>query len=125
MKREELFNGNDNNRSIKEIDEMRQYLEKDESFIRECLRHKISSLLMDTDENHPINIEVIIGDEEAVGLSSLMMLRVVKAFQEPSEGIIYFTLDGSNQMPIEFDNPMFSINDLLDIAGGIEYEVKK
>lgn len=124
MKRQQLFNDNNNNRSLREIIAMQEYLKRDACFIRECLRHRISSLLMDTSESNPINIEVVIGDRNAVGMSSLQMSRVIKAFQLPSEGIIYFVLQDQKD-PVEFDDPMFSINDLIDIAEDIEYEINR
>lgn len=58
---------------------------------------------MDTDEQHPIQCNITIGEEEAVGISSLEMPVVIGAFQLPSEGIIYFQIEGMKE-PIEFDD---------------------
>lgn len=55
---------------------------------KEELRHNLS-LLMDTNINNPINCDIIIGEKEAIGLSSLEMPRIISIFQEPFEGIIY------------------------------------
>lgn len=70
---------------------------------REQLRHKLSAILMDTDEQHPIECNITIGEEEAMGISSLELPTIISAFQLPSEGIIYFNIEGLKE-PIEFDD---------------------
>lgn len=79
----------------------------------EEIRHKLSALLMDTDEAHPLQCYIAIGEEEAMGLSSLQIPHVISMFQQPSEGIIWFNLEGVEE-PIEFDD-MFE-SDLITIA---------
>lgn len=69
----------------------------------EQLRHKLSAILMDTDEQHPIECNVPIGEEYAMGISTLDLPVVESAFQLPSEGIIYFNIQGLNG-PVEFDD---------------------
>ena len=68
----------------------------------EQYRHELSAILMDTDEQHPLKCDVLIG--EAVGnvLSSLKLPRVVSAYQLPSEGMMYFNFEGADE-PLEFD----------------------
>ena len=61
---------------------------------REDIRHKISAILMDTDEQHPKKCDIVIEDEEACGLSTLQMPHIDECFQEPSEGIIWFHFEG-------------------------------
>lgn len=70
---------------------------------REQLRHRLSAILMDTDEQHPIECNITIGEEEAMGISSLELPTITSAFQLPSEGIIYFNIEGLKE-PIEFDD---------------------
>lgn len=79
---------------------------------RETLRHRISGILMDTDEQHPIACNITIGEEQAMGLSSLQMPTIISAFQLPSEGIIYFNIEGFHE-PVEFDD--LHIKDLMKI----------
>lgn len=67
------------------------------------LREKMSAILMDTSEEKPMRINVTVGESEAMGLSSLELPKVESAFQMPSEGIIYFNINGCKE-PIEFDN---------------------
>lgn len=74
---------------------------------KEELRHNLS-LLMDTNINNPINCDIIIGEKEAIGLSSLEMPRIISIFQEPSEGIIQFQIEGADKL-IEF----YDIYDML------------
>ena len=79
---------------------------------RETLRHKLSAILMDTCEEKPIHCNIVIGEEQAMGLSSLQMPTVISAFQLPSEGIIYFNIEGFHE-PVEFDD--LHIKDLMKI----------
>ena len=79
---------------------------------RETLRHKLSAILMDTCEEKPIHCNIIIGEEQAMGLSSLQMPTIISAFQLPSEGIIYFNIEGFHE-PVEFDD--LYIKDLMKI----------
>lgn len=70
--------------------------------IKEELRHKLSALLMHTDEEHPIECNIKIGEDMAVGLSSLELPTVTRIFQEPKEGIIWLKMEGVEE-PVEFD----------------------
>lgn len=76
---------------------------------REDLRHELSALLIDTNEQNPMPCDISIGEEEAQGLSSLQLLKVTSIFQQPGEGIIWFNIEGMEE-PIEFDD--ISITDL-------------
>lgn len=60
----------------------------------EDLRHKISALLTDTDEQHPLLCDIPVGEEEACGLSSLELPRIGKMFQVPGDGTIYYHILG-------------------------------
>ena len=70
---------------------------------REEIRHKLSALLMDTCEEKPIHCNIPIGEDEAMGLSSLELPVVTSIFQQPSEGIIWFKIEDYVE-PIEFDD---------------------
>lgn len=122
MKREELFDGNDNNRSLDEIKEMKRKIDKDVDFTRECVRHRLSALLADYDEEHPLEVECTFGDEDACGLSSLLLPRTTKAFQCIPDGTIWFGVEGCVEC-YEMDEPMFSLHDLIGIADAIELEI--
>ena len=81
---------------------------------REQIRRKLSALLMDTDEQHPMECDYVVGDAYSCGLSTLLMPTIVSMFQEPSEGIIWFQFEGE-QEPREFDNMIRSdLNELLE-----------
>lgn len=77
---------------------------------REQLRRKFSALLMDTSEDKPLECNIPFGD--SYGLSTLELLTVIGMFQIPTEGIIYFQIEGV-QYPMEFDE--FSNEDLKEI----------
>jgi len=61
----------------------------------ESLRHKVSALLMDTDEDHPIPIEMPLyeDDPETIGLSSLDLPWTESVFQVPGDGTIWLNMD--------------------------------
>ena len=77
---------------------------------REQLRKKFSALLMDTSEEKPLECNIPFGD--SYGLSTLELPTVIGMFQIPTEGIIYFKIEGV-QYPMEFDE--FSNEDLKEI----------
>ena len=66
---------------------------------------------MHTDSENPMKCNIIIGVNEAMGLSTLDMPRVINVFQDPKEGIIYFYIYGD--CIIEFDD--METEDLLKI----------
>jgi len=84
---------------------------------REELRRKLSAILMDTDEQHPMECNVLIGESEAQGLSSLELPVVISAFQQPSEGIIWFNIEYCKD-PIEFDD--MNLEDIINIINYFE-----
>ena len=124
MKREELFNGNDNNRSLEEIREMKHKIDSDIDFAKECIRHRLSALLTEYDEEHPLEVECTFGDEDACGLSSLQLPSITKAFQCIPDGTIWFGVEGCVDY-YEMDEPMFSLHDLIEILDSIELEVSE
>lgn len=75
----------------------------------EELRRKFSALLMNTNEAHPIECYIQIGEEEAVGLGSLELPTITEIFQEPKEGIIWLRMEGVKDL-MEFDD--FKMKDL-------------
>lgn len=83
----------------------------------EKLRRRLSALLMDTDEQHPMRCNVLIGESEAQGLSSLELPTVVSIFQQPCEGIIWFNIYGCDK-PMEFDS--MNIEDIKKVIKYLE-----
>jgi hypothetical protein len=83
---------------------------------REILRRHFSALLMNTDNEHHLKCEIIIGENEAMGLSTLQMPRVIGVFQEPTEGIIWFYIEGD--CLVEFDD--METNDLINILNTLK-----
>jgi hypothetical protein len=67
----------------------------------ELLRRNMSTLLIHTDEKHPIQCEIQIGEG-----------CVSEVFMQPDEGIIWFKIEGADDL-IEFDD--MSIEDLIHI----------
>lgn len=84
---------------------------------REKLRRRLSAILMDTDEQHPLECNILIGESEAQGLSSLELPLVTSVFQQPSEGIIWFNIYGCKD-PIEFDD--MNLEDIINIINYFE-----
>lgn len=92
------------------------WLFDDDDIIREDLRHKISAHLMGTTEESPRELDITIGESDAVGLSSLELPQVVGAFHD-YEAVIWFNVYGVEE-PIEFDN--MQTEDLQKILNFLE-----
>lgn len=82
---------------------------------REILRRHFSALLMNTDNEHHLKCNITIEDD-AMGLSTLQMPKVIGVFQEPTEGIIWFYIEGD--CLVEFDD--IETNDLINILNTLK-----
>jgi len=60
----------------------------------QLFRNKVSALLMDTDEENHLIVDIPLEANENQGLSTNDMLRVKEIWQHPSEGIIMVKIDG-------------------------------
>ena len=83
---------------------------------REVLRKQFSALLMNTNNENHLKCNIIIGTDEAMGLSTLQMSKVIGIFQDPIEGIICFCIEGNYIM--EFDD--METNDLINILNELK-----
>jgi len=88
--------------------------------LREKIRREISVQLSSryVTEWSPMQVNIVIGEEESLGLSTNDMLLVEYIFQD-YEGIIWIKIYGMEE-PIEIDDSMFSINDLKTILKELE-----
>lgn len=86
----------------------KQFFLEEES-LREELRHALSPILMDTDEEHPMETDIVFDEEKYP--SSMEAPRIVKAWQHPTEGWIYFEIEGY-PVPVNFDE--FSTLNLVE-----------
>ena len=84
---------------------------------KDFIRKEISKFLIDTDEQHPLKCSITIGQDEAVGLSTLEMPIICELFQIPGEGIIYYKLEGTEDFQ-EIDN--LTLSDLLEILNTLK-----
>lgn len=82
---------------------------------REQIRHQMSALLEGFDEDNPLLMEVPLEHlPESFGISSLLSPRVMGAFMQPGEGIIWFNVFGMEE-PVEFDDiPVEDLREILD-----------
>lgn len=85
----------------KELIEKAQAFLKTEYELREEIHHYLSSVLMDTDEEHPKCVDITLDTNRYSGLSTLVMPHVSKCWQHPTEGWIYFKID-MYDIPIDF-----------------------
>lgn len=69
----------------------------------EEIRHCISAILMNTDEQNPMRCHITIGNDDAFGLSELEKPTITSAFQVPCEGYICFNIQGVKE-PVDFDD---------------------
>lgn len=87
---------------------------------KERIRHAVSAILIDTSEEHQMPCDIPIGEDEAVGVGSLELPRIVSCWQHPTEGLITFIIEGYGA--VDFDDPMFTISDLKGILSGLLQE---
>lgn len=74
--------------------------------------NKISAILIDTCEEKPLACHITIGEDEAVGLSTLQLPTITELFQEPCEGIIWYKVYGNpNWHPFD----IFSLDGLKSV----------
>jgi hypothetical protein len=73
---------------------------------------------MNTNNENHLKCNIIIGENDAMGLSTLQMPRVVGAFQDEKEGIICFYIEGD--CIVEFDD--MGTDDLIKILNTLKEE---
>lgn len=110
---EEIFNETYN------ITATSEYIKDKLNDIEQIIRQSVSKLLINTSEEQPLECEIVIEPIEAVGLSSLLLPKINKIWQEPLEGWIKFTYEGNNNIR-EFDS--LEINEMLQVLKGLEDE---
>lgn len=96
--------------------ELDAYCSPLEHLLTECLRRRISNLLIDTSEENPLRCDVCVEPEEACGLSSLQMPWLESCFQVPCEGTIHFKIRGDAEIR-DFD--YFTVDELMQIYYGL------
>lgn len=71
---------------------------------REAWRHLLSCFFSENNatESNPMKIDALIGENDAIGLSSLELPRVVSGF-EFEDGTIWFNIEGMDE-PVDFDD---------------------
>lgn len=107
------------NKSVADISLLYEDLDDKRIIFREACRQFLSRFLMDTDDEHPYECDIVLEPEEAIGLSSLLMPHLVRMWQEPTEGWISFEIDGQTY---DFDG--IRDNELLQIIEGISKEAE-
>lgn len=92
-----------------------QCLFTEEDAEREDIRHKVSAILMDTDEQHPIECDITVGEHKAQGLSSLELPNIVKCFQMPNDGTLWFHEEGAVESDLKTEKwTVFDDYDIYD-----------
>ena len=71
--------------------------------LREEIRHHISAILIDTDEEHPMKTDIAICVDKYYPVAYLDAPHITKCWQHPTEGLIYFHIEGF-EFPIHFDD---------------------
>ena len=103
----------------------------EEDIEREEICHRVSLLLDGTDEDNPKECDIIVGEWEAQGLSSLELPHITKCWQIPSDGTMWFYIDGAKVVEkntnelvdVYYNFDDFDIHDLRAILEGLENEV--
>jgi hypothetical protein len=96
-----------------------EYIENNLYDNENVIYQSVSKLLMDTSEENPLECEIVIETPEDCGLSSLLLPRVNKIWQDPEEGWIRLQYEGSDDIT-EFE--YLDIEEKLQILKGLEYE---
>lgn len=79
----------------------------------------VSKLLINTSEENPLECEIVIETPKDCGLSSLLLPRINKIWQDPEEGWIRLQYEGNNNI-IDFE--YLDIEEKLQILKYLEYE---
>ena len=102
----------------KELIEKAQAFLKTEYDFREEIRHYLSAILMDTDEEHQMETDIVLDEDKYMGtLSSLELPHVTSCWQHPTEGWICFHLDGY-EYSVDFDD--MDTQELITIVEGLD-----
>lgn len=96
-----------------------EYIEDKLNDIKQVIRQSVSKLLINTSEKQPLECEIVIESIESIGLSSVLLPRINKIWQECSEGWIRFKYEDNNIIH-EFDSLELDI--MLQILKGLENE---
>ena len=84
------------NKSADEINSMYEHYKDQNDILIEAIRQNLSRILMDTNEDNKITCDIIL-DAEAMDLSNLENINIVSAWQEPTDGTIWFNICGSDE----------------------------
>lgn len=100
-----------------------------EDIRREQIRQILSSRLADTDEEAPRRFSdekmIVIGEEEAQGLSSLELPRVTSLFQVPGDGTIWVNIEGYDESMNIDDLDLCDLENILDAIAEEEFGTPK
>ena len=103
-----------NNRSLCDITSMHSQYQFLENLLKESIRHYLSRLLIETDEENPLECKICLSNTEGFGLSTLNFPWIYQIWQHPVEGIIYFSFNPDGSEAVEFDNMV--LEDLITIC---------
>ena len=84
----------------------------------EDLRHEISHILIDTDEDNPMHCDIVVGETDAQGLSSLELPRIDKCYQM-NDGTMWFHIEGTPEDDWK-DFDYFVVEDMRNILIGLQ-----
>ena len=83
-----------------------------EAELRQDLRRALSAILMDTDEEHPLETYIAVELRGTYGISTLEMPHIVQMWQHPTEGYLYFQEEGMDY-PLDFED--YDTQNLINI----------
>ena len=104
------------NKSAEEINSMYEHCKDQNDILIEAIRQNLSRILMDTNENNKITCGIVLGST-----SDLKNTTIVSAWQEPTEGTIWFNIYGSDEEinldDIALDDQVRIVNELISKYG--------
>lgn len=102
----------DKEKEIEDLEKAIWYINKKIELLKEgsLVRARLSALLSFTDEDHPMNVDIILETKKDVGLSTLQKPHIIKIFQDPKEGIMWMLMEGADDyIEIEEEDEMAQI----------------
>lgn len=104
------------NKTLDEIKNAYDEWVRKEDDLREMIRMRLSSILMNTNQDNKFRCDIALDTRECIGLSSLNLPWVTSMWQHPTEGYITFDIDDGRSVT-DFDG--LSTEELITIIEAI------
>ncbi len=108
------------NKSVEEINSMYEHYKNQNDILIEAIRQHLSHILIDTNEDNKIACDIIL-EAGAMGFSDFEKTNIVSAWQEPTDGTIWFNIYGCDEEinldDIVLEDQVIIVNELNSNCG--------